>query len=181
MMTSSDITNRLIQQNRPIEEFHQPAYENLHTGANRLFTRAFFATIERDLIRGGRRRHEIASLARLRLSPFEIFAQRQPQPLLTPIFAGLSRRPLAVVPTIHHHQPAHRAAHCVGAVLPNQGASDAVPAPGITGPPIYGFGRPEVLSRACALPSLVARIAPLCGALFGRFFDLVSGSERMLP
>jgi hypothetical protein len=135
MMASSDITNRLIQQNRPVEEFHQPAYENLHTGANRLFTRAFFAAIERDFIRGRRRRREIASLARLRLSPFEIFAQRQLQPFLTPIFDDLSGRPLTFVPTVRHHQPAHRTAivlalsYCVGAFLPNQGAGKVVPAP----------------------------------------------------
>src|SRR5271168_4436338 len=106
MMASSDITNPLIQQNRPVEEFHQPAYENLHTGANRLFSRAFFAAVESDLIRGGRRRREIASLARLRFSPFEVFAQREFQPFLPPVFGGLSAPRPAFVPTIHHlHSP----------------------------------------------------------------------------
>jgi hypothetical protein len=80
-MVSSDITYRLIQQTRLVEDIRQPAYENRPARANRLFARAFFAVMARDLIRSGRRWREIASLSRLRFSPLEI------------------------VSTIHHHQP----------------------------------------------------------------------------
>jgi hypothetical protein len=104
-MVSSDITNRLIQQTRLVEDIRQPAYENRPARANRLFARAFFAVMARDLIRSGRRWREIASLSRLRFSPLEIFAQRELQPFLTPISGGRSRRPPAFVSTIHHHQP----------------------------------------------------------------------------
>jgi hypothetical protein len=136
-MVSSDMTYRLIQQTRLVEDIRQPAYENRHARANRLFARALFAVIARDLIRSGRRRREIASLSRLRFSPFEIYTQCEPQPFLTPVLGGRSCRPPAFVPTIHHHQPAHRAAHCVGAIPPNQGTGEAVSPPGIAGLPNY--------------------------------------------
>src|SRR5579863_2408301 len=74
---------------------------------------ALFVALVDYLIRGGRRRREIAleinPASGLRLSPLEIFAQRKLQPFPAWILGCLSDRPPAALPVLFHRRPASRA------------------------------------------------------------------------
>src|ERR1700744_87396 len=95
--------SRYLQPLRPLLEKRPselPARTS-RTGQRVLFVR-YAVVIWCDAIGIGRREREIAAPPRLRFSPLEIFAQRQLQPVLTPVFLDGAGLPLAFVIAILH-------------------------------------------------------------------------------
>src|ERR1700733_11523684 len=170
MMASSDIPYRLIQLNRRSMIFinreaeptgylprlssslsQEPSSEADDDGVKSLLSRAC------DFLRlRFSRSASFSRSCRRSLGAFPLRASLSFPPSI--IVNLLTVPPIVLVPSCPIKAPARRFLH------------PALPACRTAGLLVRRIGP----SRACALPSLVARIAPLCGAIYERFFDLAS-------